>query len=226
MSHLNSLNNDGWSALPKRFTAPLPVAPGSHSASKPHFEVIAVMLDTTRAVSPSTRHSPFKLDDRSMSSAPYDAIARAHRMEPPTCMIWLDPGPPLTQHSISRMQAHVPCTRPDAERIEGEEQSASASTVSTSQRALCAHRSPSQLHFDVVQRHPSCESASRRGCGLELGLRSQLASIIVQSVNTVILSRTGGNAPTAFLSDRPFPSQHLGTVSEEDGAARGRDPDT
>ncbi|KAJ7820872.1 hypothetical protein B0H14DRAFT_1341136 [Mycena olivaceomarginata] len=56
-----------------------PVAPGSHSASKPRFEAIAAMLDPVRAVPTSTRHNPFEFDDRSMSNAPYNAIARAHR---------------------------------------------------------------------------------------------------------------------------------------------------
>ncbi|KAJ7938611.1 hypothetical protein B0H13DRAFT_2563147 [Mycena leptocephala] len=85
---------------PKLFPAPLPVAPGSHSASKPHFEAIPAMLDPTRAVSTSTRHNPFKFDDRSMSNAPYNAIAHAHRFEAPTFTNWVDPGHPLTQRSL------------------------------------------------------------------------------------------------------------------------------
>jgi hypothetical protein len=68
-----------------------------------------------------------------------------------------------------------------------------------SQCAQCMrpYRSPSQRQFDIVHRHPPrprlttwsssalaapvllrCESASRRGCGSELGLCSHLASIV------------------------------------------------
>ncbi|KAJ7847581.1 hypothetical protein B0H14DRAFT_3453666 [Mycena olivaceomarginata] len=56
-----------------------------------HFETIAALLDTTRAVPTSTRHNPFKFDDRSMSNAPYDVLAHAHRFEPTTFLNWLDP---------------------------------------------------------------------------------------------------------------------------------------
>jgi hypothetical protein len=59
--------------------------------SKPHFETIAAILDTTRAVSACTRHNPFEFDDCGISNALYNAIARAHRFEHPTFMNWLDP---------------------------------------------------------------------------------------------------------------------------------------
>ncbi|KAJ7437170.1 hypothetical protein FB451DRAFT_1416985 [Mycena latifolia] len=201
------------------------------------------MLDTTRAVSTSTRHNAFKFDDHSISNAPYNAIAHAYRFDAPTFMNWLDPGCVaflLHSHSIfcivqasadpavsPRVQAHVICMQLDAERIKGEGQSASVVSMAQCARCVRPYRSPSQHHFDVVQRHPSrtrpmiwssstlaapvlrrCESASRRGCDLELGLRSQIASISNLSTS-VILSRTGGNAPTAILSDRPFLSQHV-----------------
>ncbi|KAJ6563127.1 hypothetical protein DFH09DRAFT_1364240 [Mycena vulgaris] len=86
--------------LAEALPSPLLVAPGSHSASKPHFKAIAAMLDTTRAVSTSTRHNPFKFDDRSMSNAPYNVIAHAHRFKAPTFMNWLDPSHPLTLRSL------------------------------------------------------------------------------------------------------------------------------
>ncbi|KAJ7482520.1 hypothetical protein FB451DRAFT_1170385 [Mycena latifolia] len=58
------------------------------------------MLDTTRAVSTSTCHNAFKFDDRSISNAPYNAIAHAYRFDAPTFMNWLDSGHPLTQRYL------------------------------------------------------------------------------------------------------------------------------
>ncbi|KAJ7889400.1 hypothetical protein B0H13DRAFT_1888022 [Mycena leptocephala] len=150
-------------------TPPLPwsqlfLAPGS----KPHFETIAAMLDTTRAVPTCVRHNPFEFDDCGISNALYNAIARAHRFEHPTFMNWLDP---VFLLSLVQTPADpVLCTQLDAERIE------LPSVVSTSQRARCArpHRFPSQRHFDVVQplltddlvfEHPS------RTCSAQMRIR-------------------------------------------------------
>jgi hypothetical protein len=121
--------------------------PRSHSASKPHFQSIAAMLSTTRALStsPATAGCPAH---RTMPSP-------THRKEPPTymkcCLLfpWIFFAPFSNSHSVfllciaqvsavpaisPRMPVYVLCMQLDAERIEGKAQS--ASVVSTVRHLL------------------------------------------------------------------------------------------
>ncbi|KAJ7210624.1 hypothetical protein C8J57DRAFT_1257189 [Mycena rebaudengoi] len=194
------------------------------------------MLDTTRAVSPSTRHSPFKLDDRSIPAHRMIAIARAHRMEPPTCMIWLDPGPPLTQHSISACKRTY-LARGRMLKESKEKQSASARPYlrpNAPYARIGPHRSfTSTSCSDIPHANPHLVAGVRLGTRAALPV-SEYHSPIRQHRHPESNGRERADRipirpplSIAACANSTLASRiWLGTVSEEDGAARGRDPDT
>ncbi|KAJ7710639.1 hypothetical protein B0H17DRAFT_1190348 [Mycena rosella] len=118
------------------------------------------MLDPTRAVSTSTRHNPSKFDDRSMSNAPYNAIAHTHHFEAPTFMNWFDPRHPLTQRSLPACKrTYFVCSW----MLKGSREKGSRRRSYPRPNAPAASLAP--LASDLVFEHPS------RTCSVPMRIR-------------------------------------------------------
>ncbi|KAJ7363016.1 hypothetical protein DFH08DRAFT_1073858 [Mycena albidolilacea] len=161
--------------------------PDSAPASEPHFEAIAAVLT-------STRHHPFSFDDRTMSRAPYNAIAHAHCMEPDLHELARSktPAGPAVDHPH---RSACNSTQLDAEGIGSRRRSYPHPNAPNACVSIGPHRSVTLAPQanDLVFEHPSgtCSAQVRIRCDLELGLPSQIASIKIQFVNQRHLESNG-----------------------------------